>query len=145
MQNVRPILDPVSEMSSSFETSVANESGAPEVYVTDTATFSRRSQVSTDGGTDPVWAHDGRELYFVRGSTMMAAMVTASVEKGALFGRPAALFDGVETGPTYSSYSVAPDGRFLLRFSPPRHDGPSNHVTLVLNWLGDLRRLAPVE
>jgi hypothetical protein len=61
------------------------------------------------------------------------------------FRPPIPLFDGVESGATYTSYSVAPDGRFLLRSSPPRHDGPSNHVTFVLNWFDELRRLVPME
>lgn len=90
-----------------------------------------------------MWARDGRELFFVAGQTMMAA----EVQSGAPLAlrSPVRLFDGVESGATFTSYSVAPDGRFLLRSSPPRHDGPSNHVTLVLNWLDELRRLVPPQ
>lgn len=119
----------------------SDESGRSEVFVTDVATQAFKRQVSASGGVDPVWARDGRELFFLRGSTMMAAGVVRGETIG--FQAPVALFGDVETSPQFASYSVAPDGRFLLRSSPPRHNGPSNHVTLVLNWVEELRRLVP--
>jgi Tol biopolymer transport system component len=120
----------------------ANDSGRFEVYVTDVATAKVRRQVSIDGGNDPVWSPDGRELFFLAASTMMAAAVvgTDPIQIGA----PSKLFDGVESGALYTSYSVGPDGRFLVRQSP-RRSKPTNHVTLVLNWFEELRRLVPVE
>jgi Tol biopolymer transport system component len=116
----------------------SNRSGRMEVYVTDSVGSSLRQQVSVDGGDDPVWSRDGRELFFVANGRMMAA----SLERSAAlrFSKPTELFDGVETGTLYTSYSVAADGRFLMRQSPARSK-PTNHVTVATNWLNEVRRL----
>lgn len=121
----------------------SNESGPLEIYVTDASASTLKRQVSTSGGTDPVWARDGRELYFVTGQSLMAAELPFGPQLA--FRTPVRLFDGVESGATFTGYSVAPDGRFLLRSSPPRHNGPSNHVTVVLNWFDELRRVVPPQ
>lgn len=119
----------------------SNQSGRHEVYVTDLPSGATRRQVSTDGGNDPVWSRNGRELFFLAGSTMMTAPVLSGPTPPA-FGRPVRLFDGVETGALYTSYAIGPDGRFLLT-ETPRPSRPENHLTLVLNGLDEIRRLLP--
>jgi len=46
---------------------VSNETGQLEVYVRTFPDTSRRARVSTDGGTEPVWARGGGELFYRRG------------------------------------------------------------------------------
>jgi len=74
-------------------------------------------------------------------------MMAASTDVGSTpsFRPPVALFDGVEAGATHTGCAVAPNGRFLLRSSPPRHNAPSNHVTLVLNWFEELKAPLPTK
>jgi eukaryotic-like serine/threonine-protein kinase len=95
--------------------------------------------VSTDGGDEPAWSPDGRELYFRRGMDMMAVQVPAP---GGAWPPPRVLFTGAYARDTFNdqSYDVAPDGRFLLMrpLGNPRID-----VQVVLNWLDEVRsRLA---
>ena len=52
----------------------SNESGANEVYVRPFPETSRgRWQVSTGGGSEPIWSPDGRELFFLDGATRLVA------------------------------------------------------------------------
>lgn len=56
---------------------VSDESGRPEVYVRPFPDVDRaKYQVSIDGGTLPLWAHSGRELFFKSGDYLMDVDVT---------------------------------------------------------------------
>src|SRR5262249_14951174 len=50
---------------------VSDESGQRQVYVR-SAQSERRWQVSTEGGTSPVWNRNGRELFYRDGNKIMA-------------------------------------------------------------------------
>ena len=54
----------------------SNESGRPEIYVRAFPDGQKKWQVSRDGGTQPRWRKDGRELFFVRGDTLFAIAVS---------------------------------------------------------------------
>ncbi len=71
---------------------VSNESGTNEVYVRPFPGPGRKLQVSTDGGSDPVWSRNGRELFYWRGDAMMAATITT--EPVLTAGSPRTLFKG---------------------------------------------------
>src|SRR5207245_10705019 len=95
----------------------SSESGSREIYVRPFPMVDAGHwQVSTSGGTRPVWAHSGRELFYQANGALWA--VTAQTT-GAVFGAgsPTKLFD---TAPYYfgtggRTYDVAADGqRFLM-------------------------------
>jgi len=99
----------------------SDESGRREIYVRPfPAVDTGRWQISTNGGTRPVWSRNNRELFFVSLDQQMVA-VTVELGKDFTYGRPAALF---KRNPYYfgvgatvlngRTYDVAPDGRFLL-------------------------------
>src|SRR5207249_10525721 len=101
----------------------SNESGRPEVYAMTFPGPGATIQMSTEGGTDPVWRHDGRELYYRNGDQMMA--VTVSSGATTPFSKPAVLWQGHYlagvgsscgmSGPTSANYDVRADGeRFLM-------------------------------
>jgi serine/threonine-protein kinase len=55
---------------------VSNESGVPEIYLHALQQSSLKIPVSRgEGGTNPVWALDGRELFYRDGDAMMAVSV----------------------------------------------------------------------
>jgi len=121
----------------------SNESGRDEIYVHPFPSVGAgRWQISTEGGTRPVWARNGRELYYLDGRLRLVAV---PVRPGATFtsGTPAILFELPSTPTaTARSYDVAPDGRFLvIKF--PHSDKSSTAPTLnvVLNWSDELERL----
>ena len=69
---------------------------------------------------------DGKELFFVQGTKMMASRV--SLTPGFSASRPEALFDA----PWRGNWVVAPNGRFLMiRMSRPDLDA---EIRVVLNW-----------
>ena len=113
----------------------SNETGRDEIYVQRFPAGGDRVQVSTDGGRQPAWSRDGRELVFRQVDTMLAAAMTTGPD--ARVGRPAPLFTRrVELGT-----GIAADGRFLgLQRDPGAPPAPA-HV--VLNWSEELKRLSP--
>jgi Tol biopolymer transport system component len=122
----------------------SEESGQLEIYVTDYPAGQVERKVSIDGGSAPVWARNGRELYYVSGTAMMAAAVRSGASSGE-FERPIRLFDGVDLAVgNVTTYSVATDGRFLFVEEADSDATGRNQITLVLNWFQELRRLAPI-
>ena len=125
----------------------SNESGRDEVYVRPFPSVDAgRWQISSAGGSRPVWARNGRELFFLDESLRLVAV---PVQTGATFnsGSPAILFELPSTPTaTARTYDVAPDGRFLvIKF--PKNDKTSNTPTLnvVINWTDELERLTPAK
>jgi serine/threonine-protein kinase len=114
------------------------ESGRPEIYVRG-VTAGGRWQVSTAGGEEARWSRDSRELYFRNNNQMMVV----PVQTRPMFqpGIPRLLFDGVFNLRTDSgdSYSVGPDGRFLMiRHAVQQNSQRELHV--VLNFAEELKR-----
>ena len=70
----------------------SNEPGRAEVFVQPFAGPGGRSQISTDGGSEPVWSRDGRELFYLNGDRMMAVEITTAPAFRA--GAPRLLFEG---------------------------------------------------
>jgi eukaryotic-like serine/threonine-protein kinase len=124
----------------------SDESGRFEVYVRPyDAIDAHRWQVSVEGGTSPVWSHDGRELFYYH----EGALMRVAVARGTTFsaGSPAALFRipqyGERLGPTYG---VSPDGRrfLVIRDDPAAREGEARgQLMLVQHWLEELSRLVP--
>jgi serine/threonine protein kinase len=117
------------------------ETGSPEIYVKGIAASGGKWQISTAGGEEPRWSHDGRELYFRNNNQMMVVPVEFHPTFQA--GTPRVLFDNVFNLRTDSgvSYSVAPEGDFVM----VRHavqQNSSHDLHLVLNFTEELRRLA---
>jgi WD40 repeat protein len=121
----------------------SNESGRLEVYVTDFPAAQVKKQVSTDGGSAPVWGRNGRELFYLSGTSMM----TAAVRPGAFiqFDRPIRLFDGIQFFGPSTPYSVSPDGRFLFVEEGQPNTTDRSQLTLVINWINQLNRLVPTK
>jgi WD40 repeat protein len=122
---------------------VSDESGREEVYVQPFPGMDNREQISTNGGADPVWSVDGKELFFRSGQKLMAVAVTLEPRFSA--GRPQFLFEANFTARGNSGlagYDVHPDGqRFVMVSQRAGHDGAN--VNIVLNWFEELRSLAP--
>jgi serine/threonine-protein kinase len=98
-------------------------------------------RISTGGGDAPVWAHSGRELFYLdESNTLMAAPVDTSGPQFSV-GRPAKVFDTKYWGNFYS-YDVTPEGRFLML----KDVGQSQaSIVVVLNWFEELRQRLPTR
>ncbi len=118
---------------------VSTESGSSQVYVRPFPdTQSRRWQVSVDGGTEPVWARDGRELFF-RGAERYMAVSVETRPTFSVGGRtPLFPVEQFLSGAGHPMYDVHPDGdRFLMLLAGDPEPAP---VILVKNWLQDVER-----
>ena len=122
--------------------------GRPEINVRPFPDVSGGSwQVSTGGGTQPVWARNSEELFYMNA---MGALMSVRVSRRGAFAVPQKVLDprsgAFEIAGT-RMYDVSPDGaRFLMLKSP---DGPSTPAPLSLvvvqNWFQELQQLVPVR
>jgi serine/threonine-protein kinase len=116
----------------------ADDSGRPEIYVRDLGGTGARWQVTSEGGQEPHWSSDGRQLFYRSANRLLA--VPLEPGKTIRHGQPRGLFDGlystgIESGRSYDVNPVT--GRFLL--VTPADSGPSPRaVRMVLNWALDL-------
>jgi serine/threonine-protein kinase len=113
----------------------SDETGSPEVYVQPFPGPGRKERISADGGTQPLWARKGHELFYRHGDAIIGVTIKPSPIFSA--GQPRVLFRrALRVAPLYP-YDVAPDGRFLIIESlPPPVLGP---LTTVLNWFEELK------
>ena len=121
----------------------SGESGQREIYVLPfPGPGGKKYQISTDGGSEPVWSRDGSQLFYRNGNKMMAVGVTTQPDFTA--STPRFLFEGQyefsDTG--HAGYDVAPDGRFLM-IQPLEPAQAATQINLVLHWFDELKRLAP--
>ena len=114
---------------------VSNESGRLEVYVRPFPGPGGRWQVSLAGGTEPVWAGNGRELFYRNGTRMMVAAI--ALHPTFTVGARRVLFEGnYLNDPVYRSYDVTRDGRSFVLVRSPK---PLGDFIVVLNWFDQLR------
>jgi serine/threonine-protein kinase len=110
----------------------SDETGLTEVYLVPYPGPGRKVKISTDGGTSPVWARDGRALFYRNGDAMMGVPIQTLPSFSP--GRARLLFRKVSPHP----FDVAPDGRFLMIEDLPAPAlGP---LTVALNWHAELKR-----
>ena len=115
----------------------SNETGRPEVFVAPFPWTGAKWQVSTTGGTQPLWRADGKELCFFDFSGIVAVEVNgsgASFQVGAL--KP--LFPRLALNGFSQEYSMTKDGQRFLAITPS--EGGSQTLTLVQNWPAELRK-----
>jgi DNA-binding winged helix-turn-helix (wHTH) protein/Tol biopolymer transport system component len=113
------------------------ESGSQQVYVSSFPGPGGKQEVSTDGGWDPRWRRDGRELFFMDEKKVMAVDVKPNGSSLDI-GNARALFDAHSLVWGDPVYDVTPDGKRFLVVTVS--DGTSETINLVVNWTADLKR-----
>lgn len=126
---------------------VSNESGRYEVYTQPFPSPGPKRLISTEGGTSPVWARNGSELFYRKGDKMMVVAITWQPEFKAA--TPRLLFTG-----RYEEFAkpdeprncdVTPDGQRFLMIKAAEPPSPPAQLTVVLGWFAELKRRAPVS
>jgi eukaryotic-like serine/threonine-protein kinase len=125
---------------------VSDESGRYEIYVQPYPGPGGKYQISTKGGTEPVWNPNGRELFYRSGDNMMAAEITTQPRFTA--GKPKVLFAGQyqpsRTPVPNANYDVSRDGqRFLMLKPVAQVEAVPTQVNVVLNWFEELKQKVP--
>jgi Tol biopolymer transport system component len=136
----------------------SNESKRPEVYVQTFPPSGQKYQISTNGGLQPLWAPDGKQLFF---------LVDPSFEG---FGRARIAATDIRTEPSFvigkarplpveilisnnpeapRTYDITPDGKYFVVMSTANfHDADRRFqikINLVLNWFEELKQRVPVH
>jgi serine/threonine protein kinase/Tol biopolymer transport system component len=119
----------------------SDQSGKSEVYVQSFPASGGKSHVSTDGGADPRWRRDGKELFYLSPERKLMA-VPVKGETAFEPGVPKVLFQTRVPALTVydrNFYDVTKDGqRFLI--NTLMDETVSSSITLVLNWTARLKR-----
>ena len=99
-------------------------------------------QISTEGGTDPIWNQKGRELFYSSENKMMAVEVATQPSFAA--GKPRVLFEGQYASPRRPlsgiTFDVSPDGQ---RFLMTKQASSAPQINVVLNWFEELKQKVP--
>lgn len=119
----------------------SDESGRNEVYVRAFPDMKKKVQVSAKGGSQPVWAANGKELFYRGEGHLMAVAVTPG--ETLVLTSPKPLFTDQYANPAvkHTSYDVARDGKRFLMLQGEVYGGTSLNV--VFNWFDEVKRLAP--
>ncbi len=120
----------------------SDESGRLEIYLQPYPGPGGKWQISTEGGTDPIWNHNGRELFYSIGNKMMAVDVATRPSFAA--GKPRVLFEGQYATPgrplSGITFDVSPDGQ---RFLMTKQATSAPQINVVLNWFEELKQKVP--
>jgi serine/threonine-protein kinase len=135
----------------------SNETGSSQIYVRPFPDVNAGQwQITTEGGTRPLWNQSGRELFYYvypedgqEGAIMAAPVETETSFK---FGSPMELFRGEYVSPFLGTqYSVTADGqRFLMMKRAETTEEESEvefprKINIVLNWDEELKQRVPVD
>ncbi len=126
----------------------SNETGRDEVYVQPFSVTGPGGKlpVSVNGGTEPVWPRNSRDLFYRNGDKMMAVAIETEPELSV--GTPRLLFEGrfLGAGPLHlrRSYDVSPDGQRFLMIQREQELVPTE-IVVILNWFEELKRLVPTD
>ena len=122
---------------------VSNRSGQSEIWV-QAYPAGLPLRVSSNGGYQPLWSADGRELFYRRDGAVIAVAVETTTGEFS-FVAPQQLFEGpyVQNEAT-RTYDVAPDGRFLM-ILPEGVDQSKDtgSIVVVQNFTDELKRRVP--
>jgi serine/threonine-protein kinase len=125
------------------------ESGRAEVYVQPWPGPGPKIQISSEGGDDPIWSRDGKELFYRNGDKMM--VVAVATQPAFRASKPQLLWEGHYShgmssscgppGATSANYDVTGDGQRFLMIKDLDQDAFSTRIVVVLNFAEELKRL----
>ena len=128
----------------------SNDSGPSQIFVRPFPNANEgKAQVSTGGGSQPLWSRNGRELFYMAPD---GTLMGVSVEPGRkwIAGMPTKVIERPYFGGVGNSsprtYDVSPDGqRFLMlkQVASPDQSAAPARIVVVQNWVEELKRLVP--
>jgi len=119
----------------------SDESGTMQVYAVRYPDGGGRIQISTEGGSEPVWAADGRELFYRNGDRMLAVGIAGHPVLAV--GKAQLLFTTIFLHSNSPSYAVTRDGQHFLMVRENETE-PARQLNVVVNWFAELKRRVPV-
>jgi Tol biopolymer transport system component len=124
-----------------------NEAQRATAYIQSIVTPGARFRISPVGAHSPLWAPDGKKLFFVtqEGNRLMA--VDVETAPTVAFGQPVVVAPEImqTTALQNRNYDISSDGKRLLIQLPDRTNTASQQIVVVLHWFEELKRLAPTK
>jgi len=126
---------------------LSNETGDQEIYARPFPDVnSGKWQISANGGQEPRWSRDGRELFYRSGDAMMAVAIETKPSFKA--GVPQKLFPDTYYSTVGHNYDVSPDGKRLLMVkgaNTASKSGMLQRINIVVNWFEELKQRVPIK
>jgi Tol biopolymer transport system component len=127
----------------------ADDTGQFEIYVRPWPDVEAGQwQVSTGGGTRPLWGRDSRELFYLRTD---GGLMRLAVEGGTKWtpSAPTLLLEGSFTigGSPGRTFDISTDGRrfLMIKEGGTGKDAAPPQIVVVQNWFEELKRLVPTN
>ena len=118
----------------------SGESNRYDIYMQRFPDGGARYPISSGGGTEPVWARSGRELFYRNGDRMMAVSIDTTGNTPQIR-TPTILFQEVFAGgATNAWYDVSPDGQRFLMLKPDDASG-SDSIVVIQDWMDEVKGL----
>ena len=117
---------------------ISNETGRAEVFITAFSGGGAKWQVSTDGGREPRWRGDGKELFFSAQDSSIMAVDVSTQNNTVVLGTPHLLFRARMQSAPLGQFDVTRDGKKFL-INSVNAQGGSNPLTLLTNWSAELK------
>lgn len=125
----------------------SDETGRSEIWVRRFPSASDKIQISTEGGSEPRWRSDGKELFYMGLDSKLWAVTFEEEDGGLKVGQPITLFQTRERKQNWGArgsgadnyFAVSKDGqRFLINSSTEEYLPPP--LTVVQNWTAELKK-----
>jgi eukaryotic-like serine/threonine-protein kinase len=125
----------------------AREGNLNMPYIQSVSGADGKYAISSDGGHHPLWAPDGRRLFYVANDSQRLMAVDVNLLPAVSFGQPFVVLEAIEQRlNTNRYYDIMPDGRHLLVLVPSADRGDETQtVEVVIHWIEKLKRLVPVS
>ena len=107
-------------------------------------------QVTTNGGSNPLWSPDGKQLFYLTLGTKRQIMsLDVQTRPAFSFGKTTPLPIDVISTTGGRPYDITPDGKYFLilqsKSQAPADTAPPDQINITLNWFQELQRLVPVR
>ena len=126
---------------------VSNEQGEEQIFICSFPGKKSKIQITKTGGIEPLWAPDGKEIYYKdpSGSRLMAVPFFTDPE--VYVGESRILFKGkFKASPLFGpNYDITPDGKKFLMIEEEEKSSRATQINVILNWAEDLKRLVPID
>jgi serine/threonine-protein kinase len=126
----------------------SNESGAFEIYVRPfPGPGGAKAQISTGGGTNAIWSSRNHELLYLAPDGRIMVVPYAAAGEAFHAERPRVWSETpIQVRQLIAaSFDLDPDGQRVAMAPRPAGAAGPTHVTLILNFFDELRRVAPVK
>ena len=112
---------------------MSNESGRPEVYVRMLPGPGARVQVSTDGGSEPLWSREGSTLFYKSGGFLTSATIADRPALAVTHNETLFRVSDFSVDPNTADYDVFPGGREFVMLRKADQTG-SDPAYILMNW-----------